>query len=108
MVAPPPLDAFRGVAESVPIFVDWQRSRTFKASASQPQQHVNVQRICYHHRQFVRCHYFVDPPGASLVVFSNFKLLRGTIIIRTCDRQKKLYIPLFLLTIVGPDYYVPL
>ena len=34
-------------------------------------------------------------------------ILRGTIIIRTCDGRKKQYIPLFLLTIVGPDYYVP-
>ena len=33
--------------------------------------------------------------------------LRGTIIIRTCDQHKKLYGPLFLRTIFGPDYYVP-
>ena len=34
-------------------------------------------------------------------------LLRGTIIIRTCDQHKTLYIPVFLLTIFGPDYYTP-
>ena len=33
--------------------------------------------------------------------------LRGTIVIRTCDQHKKLYIPLFLLTTIGTDYYVP-
>ena len=33
--------------------------------------------------------------------------LRGTIIIRTYDKRKTLYIPLFLLTIFGPDYYTP-
>ena len=33
--------------------------------------------------------------------------LRGTIIIRTFDVYKKLYIPVFLLTVFGPDYYVP-
>ena len=32
--------------------------------------------------------------------------LRGTIVIRTCDQHKNLYITLFLLTIFGPDYYV--
>ena len=34
-------------------------------------------------------------------------VLRGNIVIRTCDQHKNLYIPLFLLTIFGPDYYVP-
>ena len=34
-------------------------------------------------------------------------LLRGTIIIRTCDQHKNLCNPLFLLAICGPDYYVP-
>ena len=34
-------------------------------------------------------------------------LLRGTIIIRTFDQHKNLYIPVFLLTVFGPDYYVP-
>ena len=33
-------------------------------------------------------------------------LLRGTIIIRTCDQHKNIYNPLFLLAIRGPDYYV--
>ena len=32
--------------------------------------------------------------------------LRGTIVIRTHDIHKKLYITLFLLSIFGPDYYV--
>ena len=34
-------------------------------------------------------------------------LLRGTIIIRTCDQHKNIYNTLFLLAICGPDYYVP-
>ena len=33
--------------------------------------------------------------------------LRGTIIIRTCDQHKYLYITVFLRAIFGPDYYVP-
>ena len=28
----------------------------------------------------------------------------GTIVMRTCDQHKNLYIPLLLLTIFGPDY----
>ena len=43
----------------------------------------------------------------SGVLIDTKSLLRGTIIIRTCDVHKTLYIPLFLLTIFGPDYYVP-
>ena len=31
----------------------------------------------------------------------------GTIVIRTCYQHKKPYIPLFLLTLLGADYYVP-
>ena len=34
-------------------------------------------------------------------------LLRGAIVIRTHDVPKNPYVPLFLLTILGPDYYVP-
>ena len=37
----------------------------------------------------------------------SYALLRGTIIIRTCDKHKNQYNPLFLLAICGPDYYVP-
>ena len=33
--------------------------------------------------------------------------LRGTIIIRTFDLYKKLYIPVFLPTVFGPDYQLP-
>ena len=35
------------------------------------------------------------------------KLLRGATLIRTHDGYKNPYTPLFLHTIVGPDYYVP-
>ena len=34
-------------------------------------------------------------------------VLRGTILIKTCDQHKNLYITLFLPTPFGPDYYVP-
>ena len=36
-------------------------------------------------------------------------LLRRTTVIRACDQHEKLYIVLFvlLITIFGPDYYVP-
>ena len=31
----------------------------------------------------------------------------NTMVIRTCDQHKNLYIPLFFLTMFGPDYCVP-
>ena len=34
-------------------------------------------------------------------------LARGSIVIRTHHTHKHLYIPLLLLSIFGPDYYVP-
>ena len=46
-------------------------------------------------------------PGKVLVVYVWRITLRGTIVIKTCDQHKNLYIPLFLLTVVGPDYYGP-
>ena len=33
---------------------------------------------------------------------------RGIIVIRTFDRHKNLHIPVFLRTVFGPDYRVPL
>ena len=33
--------------------------------------------------------------------------IRGTVAIRTCDQHENLYITLLLLTMFGPDYYVP-
>ena len=35
-------------------------------------------------------------------------VLRGIIVIRTFDRHKNLHIPVFLRTVFGPDYCVPL
>ena len=35
------------------------------------------------------------------------ELLRRTIVIRTCDQHKNLYILRIFETIFGPDYYVP-
>ena len=39
---------------------------------------------------------------------SRTTLLRGIIVIRTFDRHKNLHIPVFLRTVFGPDYCVPL
>ena len=35
-----------------------------------------------------------------------YDYIPGTILIRTCDEHKNLYITVFLLTIFGPDYHV--
>ena len=40
------------------------------------------------------------------VPFDANDLLRGSIVISTCDQHKNLCIPLFLPTIFGPHYYV--
>ena len=49
-------------------------------------------------------------PGPARKKQNVYQNLRGTIlvVIRTCDQHKNLYIPLFILNILGPHYYVPL
>ena len=47
-----------------------------------------------------------NPPNQILRKHASL-VLRGTIVIMTCIQHKNLYIPPFLLTIFGPDYYVP-
>ena len=50
---------------------------------------------------------YADPAQPLTTAGEDEELLRGTIIIRTCHQCKNLYIPRFLHTIFGPDYYVP-
>ena len=46
--------------------------------------------------------------GKPLLTKARRRYSRGTtIVIRTCDQDQNLYIPVFLLTTFGPDYYVP-
>ena len=50
---------------------------------------------------------FVVDVVVVVVTVELLVVLRGTIIIRTFDQHKNLYITVFLLTVFGPDYYVP-
>ena len=53
------------------------------------------------------CIVWVTVPTTMYVPTMQQYRIRRTILIRTCDQHKNLYITLFLLAIFGPDYCVP-
>ena len=64
-------------------------------------------RTVYSLRQRAPRHSQVRPQTCAAIPLISSALLRGAIVIRTHDVPKNPYVPLFLLTILGPDYYVP-